>query len=276
MNNQDFTANLTLGKSVKYTDQYDPSILDPIERRKSRDFLNQQNNRLPFVGMDVWHVYEVSWINQNGLPQVCLARLIFDASSQYLIESKSLKLYFNSLNNTVFESTEILTQTLVKDLSKASSSSVEVYLLPINNNYQFASFESWLCLDNLEVQMQIPADINTSYLSFESDKVSEKLYTNLFKSNCLVTNQPDWASVFIEYSGTKINHTQLLKYLVSYRNHSGFHEHCVERIYTDLINLASFEFLCVIAKYTRRGGIDITPYRSTSRVQPNFDRTPRQ
>ena len=268
--------NLPLGRQVKYSDQYDPSLLYPILRSSKRDELGVHDHHLPFVGFDVWNAYELSWLNNRGIPQVAIGRFIFDAASKYLIESKSLKLYLNSFNNTKFISWEQVKEVLTRDLSNASGYSANVELFSLNAGQNFA-ISSGICLDGLDIEFDIPQDVDSSHISVDGQNVGEKLYTHLFKSNCLVTNQPDWASIFIEYKGKKLEHRGLLKYLLSYRNHQGFHEHCVERIYFDLTKVAKFSYLSVFAKYSRRGGLDIMPYRASNLLQtPDLAREFRQ
>ncbi|AVP87466.1 7-cyano-7-deazaguanine reductase [Candidatus Phycorickettsia trachydisci] len=261
-----------LGKKISAPSFYDPQILFPIAR-------SQQRLNLPgvkFEGVDIWYAYEVSWLDLQGKACVKIGRFIFDANSEFLVESKSLKLYLNSFNNTRFESAEKVAQLISKDLSAVSNSKVEVELLNLDDRYEFFQYDG-ICLDSLEIEMDYEKDVDTAFLARHDTWVKEKLYTNLFKSNCLVTNQADWASLYIEYEGYQMDYKGLLKYLLSYRNHSSFHEHCVENVYHDLLNTFECSFLSVYGKYTRRGGLDIAPYRATKMENlPSFDRTSRQ
>lgn len=261
-----------LGKKVPAPSSYDPRILFPIPRSQQRSSLPN----LEFEGVDIWHAFEISWLDPEGKARVKIGRFIFDANSEFLVESKSLKLYLNSFNNTRFESAEEVAKIISKDLSLVSSSKVEVELLNLEDKYQFFHYDG-ICLDSLEIEMDYEKQVDISFLDRHDTWVREKLYTNLFKSNCLVTNQADWASLYIEYEGYQMDYKGLLKYLLSYRNHSSFHEHCVENVYSDLLNIFECSFLSVYGKYTRRGGLDIAPYRATKMTDmPSFDRTSRQ
>ena len=266
-----------LGKKSSYPDQYDPKLLCPLPRADKRRQIGI-TDQLPFQGMDIWHAYEISWLNAQGKPKVAIGRFIFDASSKYIIESKSLKLYLNSFNGTKFFDQSIVLQAMEQDLSKNADTNVKVELLSVTDAYLFTHREG-ICLDDLEICALSSLDVDSTLLAplNSSIIVEEKLYSDLFKSNCLVTKQPDWATIFIEYKGHPIDHSTLLKYLISYRNHSGFHEQCVERVYMDLIKTYNPNYLSVYAKYTRRGGIDISPYRATSiKTYPELNRISRQ
>ena len=259
-----------LGKKTEYIDQYDPSLLFPIPRGEKRKEIGITSN-IPFHGVDIWFGYELSWLNAKGKPEITLAVFTFPCESSHIIESKSFKLYLNSFNQTRFESREEVIKTLINDLSKGCGKSVTVEFV---KKLPQDSFKG-ICLDSLDIETN-SYQLDPSLLRLGEDYVQESLYTNLFKSNCLVTGQPDWASVFIHYQGPHINHECLLKYLVSYRQHLEFHEQCIERIYTDLLRYCHCEKLTVFGKFTRRGGLDINPYRSNfEQPLPNF-RTHRQ
>ncbi len=253
-----------LGKQVKYDMSYDKSLLFPIERMVGRTKI-LLNGLLPFKGYDLWNCYELSWLNLSGKPEVRILSFIVSADSQYLIESKSIKLYLNSFNNMKFTNDSAIHELIKKDLSNVSKSDVKLQIGKLDeyNKTNMALFDG-ICLDNLDIEIN-DYQVNKSFLKLESvtnNEVEEILYSNLFKSNCLVTNQPDWASIMIKYKGKKINHESLLKYLISYRNHSGFHEECVERIFVNLMEICSPKELSILAKYTRRGGVDINPFRT--------------
>lgn len=256
-----------LGKKTEYKDQYTNSLLYPISRKLARDQLNIARE-LPFHGFDLWNCYEVSWLNQNGKPEVKILEFIVNCDSPNIIESKSLKLYLNSFNNSKFVNVDEVRELIENDLSKILETTVAISIkdLQLYNNSTLQSFQG-INLDSLDVVMDnfITQD-NLPKLSDDGEQVEEILYSNLLKSNCLVTNQPDWASVQISYKGQKIDHNSLLKYLISFRNHNEFHEQCVERIFCDIKNLCKTDELTVYARYTRRGGIDINPIRSSLHI----------
>lgn len=245
-----------LGKKTEYKDQYDPSLLFPIPRAEKRKEIGVSSN-LPFHGKDIWFGYELSWLNAKGKPVVSLAVFSFPCESSHIIESKSFKLYLNSFNQTKFKSREEVLKTLSDDLSKGCGKPVNVEFIETLPHDSFKG----ICLDSLDIEIDT-YQLDAGFLKLGEDYVQESLYTNLFKSNCLVTGQPDWASVFIHYQGPHIDHEGLLKYLISYRQHLEFHEQCIERIYTDLIRVCKCEKLTVFGKFTRRGGLDINPFRS--------------
>lgn len=261
--------NLPLGKTVSYVDQYDPTLLYPILRNEQRGKLAFAN----FNGLDIWMAYELSWINSKGKPQVAIAEIEIPATSPFLIESKSLKLYLNSLNQTPFEDKRDVAQTIAQDLSRTLQTTVAVTLHPLEP-VTLGRFGG-ICLDSLDIQTDVYHP-NPKLLRCGQAKVQETVYTDLFKSNCLITGQPDWASVSIYYSGPQIEHASLLKYLISYRNHRGFHEHCTEQIFSDIMEYCTPEKLQVFARFTRRGGIDINCYRTTDGSLPTSIRLARQ
>ena len=221
-------------------------------------------------GADVWTCYELSWLNSNGLPQVAIADVEIDFKSENLIESKSFKLYLNSFNQTKFASIEEVEQTITRDLRKCASGqvSVKIHKLADYTNQPIVNF-SGECIDEQEIQIESYIFSNQHLENVAEDEiVEETLVSHLLKSNCLITSQPDWGSVQIHYVGKRLNREKLLRYLVSFREHNEFHEQCVERIFTDLIQFAKPEKLTVYARYTRRGGLDINPFRS------NFESIP--
>jgi 7-cyano-7-deazaguanine reductase len=245
---------------------YNPDRLFAIPRIAKRKELGIQD-QLPFFGFDCWNHYEVSWLNQKGRPCVAIAEIIYDCETPYLIESKSLKLYFNSFNNTKFKDIDEVRQTVECDLSKRLEGDVQVRILSLKEE-EFSKIKTTVigeCIDDLDVTCDVYL-VEPTYLFVEERRVEETLYSDLLKSNCLVTNQPDWGSVQITYVGGQINREGLLKYLVSFRNHNEFHEQCIERIFVDIMNYCKPEKLTVYGRYTRRGGLDINPYRSTEKV----------
>ncbi|MEY8689845.1 MAG: NADPH-dependent 7-cyano-7-deazaguanine reductase QueF [Leptothrix sp. (in: b-proteobacteria)] len=254
-----------LGKSSSYRDTYAPELLFPIARAPKRDEIGIHSSTLPFMGADLWTAYELSWLTARGKPQVALASITVPCESPAIIESKSFKLYLNSFNMTRFEAPEQLREVLVKDLSAAVGVRVGVKLvLPELFDSQPIHELTGLSLDRLDLDCEhyTPAPELLS-AAFDEQPVDETLTSNLLKSNCLVTGQPDWGSVQISYSGPQIDQAGLLQYLVSFRNHNEFHEQCVERIYMDIMTRCQPTKLQVYARYTRRGGLDISPWRTS-------------
>jgi len=258
-----------LGESVDYIDQYMPSLLFPIPRVDKREEIGI-SGKLPFHGVDMWNAYELGWLNSKGLPQVAIAEFYIPANSPNIIESKSFKLYLNSLNQTRFDDPQALSETLQNDLSKTVGCGIKVIIRTVDCESEFGVLEG-KCIDDQDIeitQYDYQPDLLSTLSNSQSDKhslaevVTESLYSHLLKSNCLITNQPDWGSVLIQYKGIKICHESLLRYLVSFRTHNEFHEQCVERIFTDIQRYCQPEELTVYARYTRRGGLDINPWRS--------------
>ncbi|MDF0605300.1 NADPH-dependent 7-cyano-7-deazaguanine reductase QueF [Neisseriaceae bacterium TC5R-5] len=267
-----------LGKAVSYQDHYDPSLLYPIPRQVKRDEIGIQSGALPFSGVDVWTGFELSWLNAKGKPQVAIAYFFIPASSPNLIESKSFKLYLNSYNQTRISDQATLCQQLTRDLSRAAGASVTVELqLPQDFAGQHIAELAGEYLDDLDIEVDHYAPCPEVLRADVEQAVSETLCSNLLKSNCLVTGQPDWGSVQIRYTGAKIDREALLRYLIGFRQHNEFHEQCVERIFTDVLRYCAPEKLTVYARYTRRGGLDINPFRSNHESSPlSNKRTARQ
>lgn len=265
-----------LGKQSSYVNIYTPALLFPIPRIAKREEIGILGD-LPFIGADLWNAYEISWLNPKGKPQIAIGEILIPASSPNIIESKSFKLYLNSFNQTVFDSIEQVIDVMEKDLTKAAGQSVTVNLLPPKSflNCQLGEFQGQ-CLDELDIEIH-DFEISKDGLISEDKYVEESLYTNLLKSNCLVTGQPDWGSVCVSYKGNKIDPEGLLKYIVSFRNHNEFHEQCIERIFVDIMHHCKPAALTVYGRYTRRGGLDINPFRSTEFSSPPHNlRSPRQ
>ncbi|MEC7359405.1 MAG: NADPH-dependent 7-cyano-7-deazaguanine reductase QueF [Pseudomonadota bacterium] len=256
--------DLSLGKQVDYEFEYNPDLLQGVPRSLSRDTLDLANSSLPFDGIDTWTGYELSWLNLKGKPNVAILECHVPITSENLIESKSFKLYLNSFNQTKFASAEDVRQVLQADLSACAGETVEVKLILPDQftSLQFKEFEGTL-LDSLDVEIEQYSP-NTQFLALAKSgaEVKETLISHLLKSNCLITSQPDWASIQIRYEGKAIEHEGLLKYLISFRQHNEFHEQCVERIYNDIMQHCQPDKLTVCARYTRRGGLDINPFRS--------------
>lgn len=274
-----------LGKTSAYIDRYDASLLFPLPRAPKREEIGITGS-LPFMGADLWMAFELSWLNPKGKPQVALAHITVPAESPHLIESKSFKLYLNSFNNSVFADADAVRDALRTDLTQAVwrgagsvGSSVGVRLvLPEAFDQQVIHEMDGLNLDRLDVECThyTPAP-QLLTAAFDEQPVTETLTSRLLKSNCLVTGQPDWGSVQITYSGPQIEQGGLLQYLVSFRNHHEFHEQCVERIYMDIWQRCKPAKLTVYARYTRRGGLDISPWRTSHpQAMPPHSRTARQ
>lgn len=249
-----------LGKNTEYKDTYDASLLFAISRDESWKALGKERLAVPFDGVDIWNGYELSWLNTQGKPVVCLAEFRVPALSPNLIESKSFKLYLNSYNQTQFANAEEVQTRMAQDLSAIAGAPVQVKFHALDANFPKAP--SARCIDELEVQIEHyqPAP---ELLRTEAGLHEGWLVSHLLKSNCPVTGQPDWGSVFIHYQGPKINEAALLAYIVSMRQHQGFHEQCCEQIYQDLMQHCQPEQLTVYARYVRRGGLDINPFRSS-------------
>lgn len=263
-------AGLTLGQGTEYKDQYDASLLQPVPRSLNRDDLSL-GETLPFTGYDIWTLYELSWLNSKGLPQVAIGEVRLPATSPNLIESKSFKLYLNSFNQTKFASWQEVADILQKDLTQCAGEDVDVTIQPISDfdDQPIANFFGE-CIDDQDIEIT-DYEFDPAYLegAVSEESVTEILHSHLLKSNCLITSQPDWGSVRISYTGKKIDREKLLRYLISFRNHNEFHEQCVERIFTDIMHYCKPELLTVYARYTRRGGLDINPYRTNMGKTPS-------
>lgn len=252
-----------LGKKTVYPQSYNADCLYPIARAGKRLEIGIDPDAPPFVGFDCWNHYEVSWLNEKGKPIVAIAEITYDCNSPFIIESKSLKLYFNSFNQFKFKSADAVIQTIQIDLEPRLQSAVTVTLHPLNSAQlpEMRTAFKGICLDELDIECST-YNTDPNFLHTENTVVKESVYSDLLKSNCLVTHQPDWGSVRICYEGNKINHAGLLRYIVSYRNHNEFHEQCIERIFVDILKRCQPKKLTVYGRYTRRGGLDINPYRS--------------
>ena len=284
-----------LGKTSAYADQYDASLLFPIARQVKRDEIGIRNP-LPFMGADLWTAYELSWLTPRGKPQVALAHITVPCETPNIVESKSFKLYLNSFNNTRFDSFAKVRERIALDVgavawgkeeSKVGVTLIDIAQAAIENiagNTQIRVATQHITelqgtnLDRLDIEctQYTPApELLTA--AFDEKPVDEVLCSQLLKSNCLVTGQPDWGSVQIKYSGPQIDQAGLLRYIVSFRNHNEFHEQCVERIYADIMARCKPAKLSVYARYTRRGGLDINPWRTSHpQALPLNVRTARQ
>ncbi len=256
----------SLGKDVAYPSRYDTGLLFPIPRTRGRTLLGIDDAALPFVGHDRWHAYELGWLDLRGKPCVGTATLVVPCTSPNLIESKSLKLYLNSMNGERLQSAEMLRQRIATDLSTCAGAPVEVaFGLPPMQRVD-TGIE---CIDALELDIDCHGPPDAGFLQADSSRtVEESLSSHLLKSNCPVTNQPDWATLLIHYRGPRIEREGLLRYVASFRNHADFHEQCVERIHQDLMTRCTPQWLSVEARYTRRGGLDINPWRASHGATP--------
>lgn len=256
-----------LGKPQAYTDTYSPRLLCPLARAESRRQLLPETETLPFRGQDLWTAYELSWLDAQGKPQVAMAEFTVPADSPCLIESKSFKYYLNSLNQSQFSSWKALSETLAQDLSEAAGAEVGVELYSLGVEMVITTHLPGQCVDDLEIKHPVYQP-DASLLSIDAGQteVSEALFSHLLKTNCPVTGQPDWATLWVQYSGPRIDPASLLAYIVSFRQHQDFHENCVEKIFCDLQKHCEAEELTVYARYTRRGGLDINPFRTNTEL----------
>jgi len=268
-----------LGRQSAYITEYDDGLLFPIPRAVKRAEIGIAA-ALPFFGMDIWNAYEISWLNLRGKPQIALATFMVPADSPNIIESKSFKLYLNSFNQTRLADSAALHALLSKDISAGFGASVQVRLIlpEAFSAARFGELEG-ISLDRLDIEVDsYTPEPSLLRAAIDAAPVEETLVSNLLKSNCLVTGQPDWASVQIHYVGAPIDQEGLLKYLIGFRNHNEFHEQCVERIFVDILRHCQPQKLAVYARYTRRGGLDINPWRSnfSSKQFPSNFRNVRQ
>ncbi|MCK2183644.1 NADPH-dependent 7-cyano-7-deazaguanine reductase QueF [Halomonas getboli] len=260
-------AEAPLGRESAYPEHYDAGLLYPIARAANRAPLGIEEGALPFVGEDEWHAFEVSWLNARGKPIVAVARFRLPAESPRLIESKSWKLYLNSFNQTRLASQDEARAIMERDLSSAAGAPVAVELFGVDDEALAPRRLPGECIDerDIEVEDYTPS---AEHLTTGDEIVEETLHSHLLKSNCPVTGQPDWGSVMIRYRGPRLDRDGLLRYLIGYRQHQDFHEHCVEHIFMDLMERARPERLLVLARYVRRGGLDISPWRGTPGERP--------
>jgi 7-cyano-7-deazaguanine reductase len=259
-------TTLPLGQATQYPEQYDPGLLYPIPRSENRLKLGlKEGQALPFVGVDIWNAFELSWLNQKGKPQIALAEFQIPADSPKMIESKSFKLYLNSLNNARFENENEVRERLVADLSAVAGSKITARI-QANDAIAKKGMQEMggVLLDRLDIEIDphIPADPNLLGVNEDFGPIEQCLVSHLLKSNCPVTGQPDWASVQIRYQGRPILEEGLLRYLIGFRQLGEFHEHCVETIFSDIKRQCKPDKLSVYARYTRRGGLDINPFRT--------------
>lgn len=267
-----------LGKSSQYISTYSPELLFPITRAAKWAELGLQAGRLPYQGVDIWNCYELSWLLPSGKPVVAIAEFSIPADSPNIIESKSFKLYLNSLNQSVFSDVAALEQVLLRDLSAVAQAPVGVRVRHLDAiSAEGVASLPGECIDGLDIQVDDYSHPRPELLRCDHrQQVERTLHSHLLKSNCPVTGQPDWGSVVVSYRGPELSAPSLLAYLVSFRQHQDFHEQCVERMFLDLQGLLNPSYLCVYARYVRRGGLDINPYRSTHPVDADNRRLARQ
>ena len=259
-------ATIALGKNTQYPDQYDPGLLFPILRSENRQKLGiTPSQAVPFVGVDIWNAFELSWLNTKGKPQIALAEFQIPADSPNMIESKSFKLYLNSLNNVRFENEDEVRERLIEDLSTIAGSKISTRINPLDSIAKKGMQEmSGVLMDRLDLDIDpnLAADPMLLSVNESFGPIEQCLVSHLLKSNCPVTGQPDWASIQIRYQGRPILEEGLLRYLIGFRQLGEFHEHCVETIFCDIKRQCKPEKLSVYARYTRRGGLDINPFRT--------------
>lgn len=251
-----------LGRPTAYRADYAPELLFPISRQSKREELGVSAEALPFTGWDLWNAYELSWLDPRGKPVVAMGTFRVPATSPNIVESKSLKLYLNSFNQTAFDALGAVAEIITRDLSAAAGAPVDVHLQALGEVDRLIGAPAGFLLDGLEVDIH-HYQPTPGLLRASGPVVEEILYSRLLKSNCLVTGQPDWATVAIRYRGPAMDRAALLAYIVSFREHNEFHEQCVERIFCDLMARCQPAELAVWARYTRRGGVDINPFRAT-------------
>lgn len=267
--------NLILGSNnFSYANLYDKSFLQAISRSKGRASIN---NPKPFFGYDLWRCYEFSYLNLNGVPQNYLVQICIKADSEFIVESKSLKLYLFSFSNTKFATKTDVISTIEHDLNELLATQVKVSLIDLISGINISDISSYNLIDNTPIEQINDYDVNAQLLKINKElNVTENLCSHIVKTLCPVTSQPDFASIFIQYSGFAIDKASLLAYLISFRNHQGFHEQCTELIYNDLMTYCQCNKLLVYACFTRRGGIDINPIRASFEFEPFSLRTNRQ
>jgi len=272
----DQLAASPLGHATDYPDAYDPALLFPVARAPQRAAIGV-TGALPFAGADLWTAFELTWLDRHGKPAIAIASFEVPATSPAIVESKSVKLYLGAFAQTRFDDAAAVTAAIEGDLSRATGAAVGVRLtLPA----RFADLRlAPMAGDSLDALPLVVDryELDPSALTAAGDQATETLRTDLFRSVCPITGQPDFASVAIRYTGPRIDRTGLLRYLVSYRCHAGFHEHCVERIFVDVQRACACSALAVVARFTRRGGVDINPWRATAGLPPpGSGRTVRQ
>ena len=272
-----YLKDTPLGRSSDFIDEYMPSLLCPVPRWDARETLELEDTTLPFHGMDIWNAYELSWLNEKGKPQVALAELIVPCTSPNIIESKSLKLYLNSFANSRFESRDRVVATISADLARVAGAPVDVRVMTLREAEREPVWEEHgQLVDTLDVSFEHFDYRPELLLTDQGPEQTGVLVSHLLRSHCPVTNQPDWGTVQIRYTGRPISPASFLRYVVSLRNHQGFHEQIVEQVFVDLSRHCEPRQLSVYGRFTRRGGLDINPFRSNYEDTPPNRRTIRQ
>lgn len=266
---------LLLGKHTPVVEQYAPELLYPIPRSRGRQALAAADG-LQFSGCDIWHAYELSWLDAQHVPQSRVGRFTFPAESPNMVESKSFKLYLNSLNNHVFESEQHMRDTVLRELAATAGATVQLELFAVDDPVLAGRALQGISLDNLTPAATWATPEAAQLSSDASAQTQEVVYSHLLRSLCPVTGQPDWATLRIAYRGGAINHSELLSYILAYRNHQEFHEQCIERIFCDISRHCAPGMLSVQGFYTRRGGLDINPFRTTDPALQALPRLNRQ
>lgn len=260
-----------LGRASEYAAHYSPQLLFGISRAENRERLQIDTQALPFYGYDLWRAYEISWLDLKGKPVVATAEFVVPADSAYIIESKSLKLYLNSLNQSRYGTIEDVQRIVATDLSAVAGSPVVVRLYSVSEGEDLAlSRPDGILLDALDVSIVDYTPNAELLLADKQHVLTQTLYSNLFKSNCPVTAQPDWGTVVIQYHGPAIEKENLLRYLISFRQHEGFHEDCAEHVFQDLTRICKPQALNIAIHFLRRGGLEINPVRSSAPITPSF------
>ena len=267
--------SLLLGARVAVPERYAPDILQAIPRSQGRDTLGF-GAEADFFGVDLWHAWELSWLDGAGRPVVRVGRLQVPAESPNLVESKSLKLYLNSLNNLRFPDEANLVATIEKDLAAAAGAAVALKLFAVDDPRLAATAIDGTCIDDVLPTAQASAPDAGLLRATDGLELRETLYSHLLRSMCPVTGQPDWATLVVNYEGVPIDHGALLSYILSYRGHQAFHEQCVERMFCDILRVLAPRSLTLQAFYTRRGGLDINPFRSSTDAAAPLMRLHRQ
>ncbi|BAP13781.1 MAG: NADPH-dependent 7-cyano-7-deazaguanine reductase [Alcanivorax borkumensis] len=266
-----------LGRSSEYVDQYMPSLLCPVPRWDAREGLELESATLPFHGSDIWNAYELSWLNEKGKPIVAMCELRVPCTTPNIVESKSLKLYLNSFANTRFQSRDAVRAAIEKDVAQTAGGNIEVLLFSLQESAGFPVWEDrGDCVDNIDLNFEHYEYRPDLLLCDQGPEQTGQLYSHLLRSHCPVTDQPDWATVVVRYTGRAISPASFLRYVVSLRNHQGFHEQIIEQMFVDLMTQCSPRHLTVYGRFTRRGGIDINPFRSNSEQPLPNRRTIRQ
>lgn len=264
-------SEIPLGKHTSYPQHYDAGLLFPVSRALNRSALGLVEAALPFAGFDHWRAYELSWLDRYGMPRVALADILVPCESACLIESKSMKLYFNSLNQHRFDNDEQLVACISRDLSATAGAQVQVHLhaghsaTGTSGAVPTADIEDAELLDGIAITEPVFTPDAGLLKCNKAVRVSASLLSHLFRSNCPITAQPDWGSILVRYQGPEIDRESLLRYIISYRQHEGFHENCVEQIFQDLLRCCEPESLTVSINFLRRGGLEINPLRSLDR-----------